>query len=538
MTRTLLSRLAVAVLAVACAAATATPTVSADETLDAAFAAYWGAETDGEMAAAAEAILATRAPVADVWAKLETGRTYADSIAKGRLLLSRDNRDGVAHAYVLHVPESYDPATLYPVRVYLHGGVMRPLRIDGEWWPRNDGLARDDALVVFPASWADSIWWHGSQLENLVGLLNDLKRTYNVDENRVHLLGVSDGATGAYYQAFKATTPWAGFLPFNGHPAVLSNPTSDVDGDMHVTNLRNKPFFVVNGANDRLYPAGSVGQYVRLFLEAGGVVDFRPQADSGHDMRWWPREASSIDAFVQDTHRVPLPDELSWETESVEEFNRAHWLVIDELGAVDGESELDPFNTLVDQGARAPLGINMLGELVNRPGLRLLDVGPESIAARSGLVVDDVIVAIDGVPTPDVQAFRDAIVGFAPGQQLPIRIERSGVQLGLTLNYPAAPEARTRPAFRRRVPSGRVDLQRQGNTVTVSTQGVRRFTLLLSPAQFDLSQPIRVVTNGVVSHDGVVVPEVATLLRWAAVDQDRSLLFTAELQIEVEPTPR
>ena len=119
-----------------------------------------------------------------------------------------------------------------------------------------------------------------------------------------------------------------------------------------------------------------------------------------------------------------------------------------------------------------------------------------------------------------------------------MRVERSGVQLALTLNYPIDHGGGSRPAFPHRRPSGRVDLTRHGNTVTASTHGVRRFTLLLSPEQFDFSQPIRVVTNGVVSHDGVVTPDVATPLRWAALDQGRSLLFSAELQTEVEPRLR
>ena len=240
--------------------------------------------------------------------------------------------------------------------------------------------------------------------------MNDLKRVYNVDENRVHLLGISDGATGAYYHAFKATTPWAGFLPFNGHPVVLANPATGVDGDLYVTNLRNKPFFVVNGAHDPLYPAASVERFVRLFLEAGIFVNFRPQADAGHDMRWWPRESPRIDSFVRDTRRTPLPDELTWETDSGEAFNRAHWLVIDELGAVEGESQLEPFNTLVLQVQRAPLGLNMLGELQNRPGLGILEVGQESIAARAGVMAGDIIIEIGGIPTPDADAFREAIV--------------------------------------------------------------------------------------------------------------------------------
>ena len=62
---------------------------------------------------------------------------------------------------------------------------------------------------------------------------------------------------------------------------------------------------------------------------------------------------------------------------------------------------------------------------------------------------------------------------------------------------------------------------------------MRQFNLLLSPDQFDLSRSVRVVTNGVVSHDALVVPDVETLLRWASVDQDQSLLFGVELEIRV-----
>ena len=41
------------------------------------------------------------------------------------------------------------------------------------------------------------------------------------------------------------------------------------------------------------------------------------------------------------------------------------------------------------------------------------------------------------------------------------------------------------------------------------------------------------MTNSVVSWDGLVIPDVETLLHWAASDQDQSLLFGAELEVEV-----
>jgi hypothetical protein len=92
----------------------------------------------------------------------------------------------------------------------------------------------------------------------------------------------------------------------------------------------------------------------------------------------------------------------------------------------------------------------------------------------------------------------------------------------------------SRQAFPHPEPSGRVQLARNGNDVVVVTRGVRRYTLLLSPEQFDFTQPITIDTNGVTVFDGVVAPDVDTLLRWAALDQDRTAMFGAELEVEVQ----
>ena len=55
--------------------------------------------------------------------------------------------------------------------------------------------------------------------------------------------------------------------------------------------------------------------------------------------------------------------------------------------------------------------------------------------------------------------------------------------------------------------------------------------LLLSPDVFDFSQPIVVTANGRVVSDRLVDRSVATLMAWAARDNDRTMLFGAELHI-------
>ena len=509
------------------------PSVRAQDDLHAAVVEFWLASSSEGRSAAAGAILAADATFDEVAFALRGGRVYSSDVETGRQVLRRQNADGLEHAYVAFIPESYDPSKSYPVWIYLHGGVMRPKRDDGGWWRNPDPFMRSDAIIVFPESWPDSLWWQRSQIENLGGLLNDLKRVYNVDENRAYLLGMSDGATGAFYQAFKATTPWAAFLPFHGHPGVLANPSSDVDGELHVTNLQNKPFFIVNGGQDRLYPLASVAPFVELFQRAGVPVEFRPLPEAGHNMQWWPDLAPGITSFVQAAPRQPLPDQLSWQTESADMFNRAHWLVINEIGRVEGQSELEPHNMLTRRVPDAQLGISSVGELVDRSGIQLFEIGADSIVDAAGMQTGDVILSIDGQPTPDPDALREALIGFAPGDELAVAVGRDGEMFNVAWNYPTTFITQARGAFQHGQMSGRVDLSRDGNTVTALTEGVRRYTLLLSPDQFDFSKPITVVTNGVVSHDGMVTPDVETLVGWASVDQDRTLLFGAELEIEV-----
>ena len=90
-----------------------------------------------------------------------------------------------------------------------------------------------------------------------------------------------------------------------------------------------------------------------------------------------------------------------------------------------------------------------------------------------------------------------------------------------------------RTLFDHEKPSGRVDAARTANAFDVKTRGVQAFTLLLSPDVIDFARSVRVIVNGKVAHDAVVKPDVATLLTWAARDQDRTMLYGAELHILV-----
>jgi len=362
------------------------------------------------------------------YTRLKQGRTYAAGAQTGAL-----KRKHGAYPYWLVIPASYDPAKKYQVRIQLHGGVMREdnsLRGDG-----SVRLAGAEQIYIMPAGWSAAPWWSEAQVSGLRAILDDVKRDYNVDENRVVLSGVSDGGTGAYYIAMRDTTPYASFLPLNGYVLVLRNPALEIRSSLFLNNLRNKPFYIVNGGKDPLYPIDSVEPSVVYMNSLGIPITYRPRTEAGHDTSWWPALKDDFERFVETHPRVPLPDTLTWETSDARNGNRAHWLVIEALGTTASDSKLDD---------------------------------------------------------PNVSG----------GQRV----------------FPNAK-------------SGRVDLTRRGNTVTALTRGVKEFTLLLSPDQFDFTRNIVVQVNGRPAFDARVEKSLETLRKWSSRDNDRTMLFAAEIKI-------
>ena len=123
---------------------------------------------------------------------------------------------------------------------------------------------------------------------------------------------------------------------------------------------------------------------------------------------------------------------------------------------------------------------------------------------------------------------------FPSGRPLSFSVSRGGASVRVTGRYaPTVLPGESEEMFPRQRESGRVDLTRTGNRVDARSRGVSAFTLLLSPDQFNLNRPITVVVNGRTVFDGAVQRDIRTLLNWAARDNDRTMLFAAEVAIEV-----
>jgi len=71
------------------------------------------------------------------------------------------------------------------------------------------------------------------------------------------------------------------------------------------------------------------------------------------------------------------------------------------------------------------------------------------------------------------------------------------------------------------------------NKIEVRTHRIRRYTLYLNEKLVDLARPVTIMTNGVLTYEGLVVPSTRTLLRDARARQDPGTIFSASVSVTV-----
>jgi predicted esterase len=71
------------------------------------------------------------------------------------------------------------------------------------------------------------------------------------------------------------------------------------------------------------------------------------------------------------------------------------------------------------------------------------------------------------------------------------------------------------------------------NRIEVRTDHVRQYTLFLNGTLVDMTQPVRVVTNGVLSYEGLLSPTIETLLKQSRLRKDSRQLFPTQLTVPV-----
>jgi hypothetical protein len=290
--------------------------------------------------------------------------------------------------------------------------------------------------------------------------------------------------------------PWWGKAQLENLDAILDSIKRSYNVDENLVALAG----VSDGATGLYYMAMRNTTPFASFLPLNGFLMVLANDRLGVDSELFPTNLLNKPLFIVNGGQDPL-----YPTRSVEpsiEHLEASGVVVEYHPQPDAGHNTswwprvsDRFETFVRNHPRDPLPQTLTWEAADR----------DTPSRAHWVVIDRINALAPGGPLsrPDLNVFSGP--GFNHGRDL----------------------------FARSRPHGRVEATRRGNAVQLATRGVSELTLLISPDAFDLSKPIAVTANGRVVADERIEPSVATLMKWAARDNDRTMLFGAELHVAI-----
>lgn len=212
--------------------------------------------------------------------------------------------DGGRYGYQVYVPRQYDPATEWPVILFLHGAGERG----------GDGLiqtavglgaairrdaARFPAIAVFPQAPAGGSW-QGLAADIALAALDATLGELSVDESRVYLTGLSMGGNGSWYLAYHDPDRFAAMVVICGFvsagdparyraiaPGAPADPFAAVAG-----RVAGVPTWIFHGEADRVVAVEQSRGMAEALEAAGADVRYTEIPGTGHNA-WDPAYASA-----------------------------------------------------------------------------------------------------------------------------------------------------------------------------------------------------------------------------------------------------
>jgi poly(3-hydroxybutyrate) depolymerase len=209
----------------------------------------------------------------------ETARAYADVLlggedpydtARGPMVKAyRSEWDGTLQPYAIFVPREYDARHPSALVVALHGAgsdhrhnLRRVFGLDNRPGETDEEASRNElplpevpAIVVAPYGRGELMGYDGLGEEDVLRVLADVRRAYNVDPDRVALTGLSMGGGGTWSIGLRHPDLFAALAPVCGVTDVRPRIKADERGDYDEAALEalSPPAFAENAAGLRVF---------------------------------------------------------------------------------------------------------------------------------------------------------------------------------------------------------------------------------------------------------------------------------------------
>lgn len=230
--------------------------------------------------------------------------------------------DGAAVDYALWVPDAYDARRPWPLIVFLHGSA------EGRDWaaPTTPAASipvrgeRNDLqfLVAFPLM-RGSVTITGLAERDVLETIADVRASYSIDADRIHLTGISFGGFAAwqiachYPDLFASVTPFCG----GGRPELA-------------VNLRHVSTRVYHGSADRAVPPLHSREMVDAMRKARLKPEYHEIPGAGHVC--WRQAYADPDFYrsLEGVRRPAAPDRVVYRTHNLRSPG-AYWASIRQM---------------------------------------------------------------------------------------------------------------------------------------------------------------------------------------------------------------
>jgi poly(3-hydroxybutyrate) depolymerase len=189
--------------------------------------------------------------------------------------------------YALFVPKNYDKTRKTPLMVALHGLGSTPQIIMR--YPKLTAEAEKRGYIVVAPMGYNAQGWYGQRApgkkkvepENLselsekdvMNVLAIVRKDFNIDDDRIYLMGHSMGGGGTFHLALKHPDIWAALAPIA--PAIFRKAT-DVEKIKHI------PVILIQGDMDKLVTVERVRPWADEMKKLGMSYEYIEVAGGGH----------------------------------------------------------------------------------------------------------------------------------------------------------------------------------------------------------------------------------------------------------------
>lgn len=198
-------------------------------------------------------------------AKIQTGQHPASMSRQVEMELN----------YWLYLPKDYaNENEKWPLMIFLHGAGERGSdinRVKLHGPPKLIEAGRDFEFIIASPQCPANQWWT-NRVEHVMALIDEIVDTYQVDENRIYLTGLSMGGFGTwtiasvYPERFAAIAPICG----GGQPYLAGS-------------LKNVPVWAFHGADDPVVPLRRSQEMVEAVNRTGGTAKLTVYPGVQHD---------------------------------------------------------------------------------------------------------------------------------------------------------------------------------------------------------------------------------------------------------------